>query len=148
MTQQEAIDTRELLVAEQRKLRHGITVLKSDTITPCAGVSLAISQYTRRIEQIDRDIRELADLYSIEITPAQQPAEQPVEQPAEQPASEIPVTFETPAPERRVETVRPDAPVEETTASVSEERVEPAAGKTEATADALIALLRQLGLAR
>jgi hypothetical protein len=144
MTQQEAIDTRELLVAEQRKLRHGITVLKSDTITPCAGVSLAISQYTRRIEQIDRDIRELADLYSIEITPAQQPAEQP----AEQATSEIPVTFETPAPERRVEAVRPDAPVEETTASVSEERVEPATGKTEATADALIALLRQLGLAR
>lgn len=61
MTMQEAIEKRETLLAEERKLNHAIKVMQSDTIPSCAGVTMAIGQYRRRLREITEEIRELAD---------------------------------------------------------------------------------------
>ena len=52
MTMQEAIEKRETLLAEERKLNHAIKVMQSDTIPSCAGVTMAIGQYRRRLREI------------------------------------------------------------------------------------------------
>ena len=67
MTQEEAINARELLLVEQRKIRQAVRILKSESIIPCAGVSMAIGQYNRRLQQIDDDIREIAEQYSLSL---------------------------------------------------------------------------------
>ena len=116
MTLQEAIDKREELLVEQRKLNLAIKVLKSETIVPCAGIMMAIGQYERRLEVIDNEIRALGDTYQ-------------VEQPAEQPA----------------EPVRDERPVEETTVSLAEESTtEPS--KEQKLADLFIDLFKQAGI--
>ena len=118
MTLQEAIDKREELLVEQRKLNLAIKVLKSETIVPCAGIMMAIGQYERRLEAIDREIRALA-------CHVDQPAEQPVEQPAEP--------------------VRDERPVEETTVSLAEESTtEPT--QEQKLADLFIDLFKQAGI--
>ena len=61
MTMQEAIEKRETLLAEERKLNHAIKVMQSGTIPSCAGVTMAIGQYHRRLREITEEIRELAD---------------------------------------------------------------------------------------
>jgi hypothetical protein len=124
MTLQEAIDKREELLVEQRKLNLAIKVLKSETIVPCAGIMMAIGQYERRIESIDNEIRTLGDTYQ-----AEHPAEPATEQPAEQPA----------------EPVRDERPVEETTVSLAEESTtEPT--KEQKLADLFIDLFKQAGI--
>jgi uncharacterized protein (DUF1810 family) len=49
---QEAIEKRETLLAEERKINHAIKVMQSDTIPSCAGVTMAIGQYRRRLREI------------------------------------------------------------------------------------------------
>ena len=65
MTQEEAINAREILLAEQRKVRQAIKILKSESIIPCAGISMAIGQYNRRLHEIDDEIRSIADQYAL-----------------------------------------------------------------------------------
>ena len=67
MTQEEAINARELLLVEQRKVRQAIRILQSESIIPCAGISMAIGQYNRRLHQIDDNIREIAEQYSLSL---------------------------------------------------------------------------------
>ncbi len=63
MTMQEAIDKREELLVEERKVNHAIKVFNSDTMPECAmaGVKMAIGQCNRRLREITDEIRELAD---------------------------------------------------------------------------------------
>ena len=67
MTQEEAINARELLLVEQRKVRQAIRILQSESIIPCAGISMAIGQYNRRLHQIDDDICQIAEQYSLSL---------------------------------------------------------------------------------
>ena len=67
MTQEEAINAREVLLVEQRKVRQAIRILQSESIIPCAGISMAIGQYNRRLHQIDDDIRQIAEQYSLSL---------------------------------------------------------------------------------
>lgn len=67
MTQNEAIEIREKLLAEQRRLNAAVKVLESDTCPTNAGIRMAISQYKARISLIDEEIRELADQIEPEV---------------------------------------------------------------------------------
>lgn len=113
MTHDEAIAAREVLIAEQRKLNQAIKIMQSDSIPPCAGVTMAIGQYRRRLAAIDNDIREIAEQYQLELqaTEAQVEPVEVTEAPAETPAptaeqvqestvsvAEEPVQVEAPAP--------------------------------------------------
>jgi hypothetical protein len=122
MTQEEAINARELLLVEQRKVRQAIRILQSESIIPCAGISMAIGQYNRRLHQIDDNIREIAEQYSLSLQEEGDACAvefQMVEEaPATEAAPEAPVA-EAPAVEA--------APVAETTASVAEAVAQPAA---------------------
>ena len=88
MTHDEAIAAREVLLAEQRKLNQAIKIMQSDSIPPCAGVTMAIGQYRRRLAAIDNDIREIAEQYQLELqaTEAQVEPVEVTEAPAEAPA--------------------------------------------------------------
>lgn len=123
MTHDEAIAAREVLLAEQRKLNQAIKIMQSDSIPPCAGVTMAIGQYRRRLAAIDNDIREIAEQYQLELqaTEAQVEPVEVTEAPAEAPVptaeqvqestvsvAEEPVQAEAPAP---APAVAPQAPV-------------------------------------
>ena len=60
MNMQEAINKREELLAEERKINQAIKILNSDSIPKCAGITMAIGQYNRRLREITEEIRELA----------------------------------------------------------------------------------------
>lgn len=119
MTQEEAINARELLLVEQRKIRQAVRILKSESIIPCAGVSMAIGQYNRRLQQIDDDIREIAEQYSLSLQEEGNACAVEFQMAEEAPATEA--ATEAPAVEMT------SAPVEETTASVAEAVAQPAA---------------------
>lgn len=106
MTHDEAIAAREVLLAEQRKLNQAIKIMQSDSIPPCAGVTMAIGQYRRRLAAIDNDIREIAEQYQLELQATEAQVE-PVE------VTEAP---EAPAPTAEQ--------VQESTVSVAEEPVQ------------------------
>lgn len=123
MTHDEAIAAREVLLAEQRKLNQAIKIMQSDSIPPCAGVTMAIGQYRRRLAAIDNDIREIAEQYQLELqaTEAQVEPVEVTEAPAEAPVptaeqvqestvsvAEEPVQVEAPAP---AVAPQPQAPV-------------------------------------
>lgn len=114
MTQEEAINAREVLLVEQRKVRQSIRILKSESIVPCAGVSMAIDQYNRRLRQIDDEIRTIADQYSLSLQEEGDACAVEFQMVEEAPAVEAAPTVETPA-----------APVAETTASVAETVAQP-----------------------
>ena len=114
MTQEEAINARELLLVEQRKIRQAVRILKSESIIPCAGVSMAIGQYNRRLHQIDDDIREIAEQYSLSLQEEGNACAVEFQMAEEAPATEAPAVEMT------------AAPVEETTASVAEAVAQPA----------------------
>ena len=118
MTQEEAINARELLLVEQRKIRQAVRILKSESIIPCAGVSMAIGQYNRRLHQIDDDIREIAEQYSLSLQEEGNACAVEFQMAEESPATEA--ATEAPA----VETT--SAPVAETTVSVAEAVAQPA----------------------
>ncbi|MCF0117596.1 MAG: hypothetical protein HUJ61_06090 [Bacilli bacterium] len=61
MTMQEAIQKREELLAEERKLNQAIKILNSESIPKCAGIIMAIGQYKRRISEITEEIKECAN---------------------------------------------------------------------------------------
>lgn len=130
MTQEEAINARELLLVEQRKVRQAIRILQSESIIPCAGISMAIGQYNRRLRQIDDDIREIAEQYSLSLQEEGDACAvefQMVEEaPATEAAPEAPVA-DAPAVEAAPAVEMPAAPVAETTASVAEAVAQPAA---------------------
>ena len=130
MTQEEAINARELLLVEQRKVRQAIRILQSESIIPCAGISMAIGQYNRRLHQIDDDIRQIAEQYSLSLQEEGDTCAvefQMVEEaPATEAAPEAPVT-EAPAVEAAPAVEMPAAPVAETTVSVAEAVAQPAA---------------------
>lgn len=140
MTQEEAITAREVLVGEQRKLRLSIKILQSESIIPCAGVTMAIGQYNRRLAQIDNEIRQIADEYALTLQEEEQACE-----------VEFQMSEETPAePVTQVETAETQ-PVEETTASIAEtatEPVQPAQQQftEQQIADAFVQLARLLGI--
>ena len=114
MTQEEAINAREILLAEQRKVRQAIKILKSESIIPCAGISMAIGQYNRRLHEIDDEIRSIADQYALTLQDQEQTCE--VEfQMAE------PEQAQTTAPVETAATM----PVEESTVSVAEPAPQP-----------------------
>lgn len=149
MTQEEAINARELLLVEQRKIRQAVRILKSESIIPCAGVSMAIGQYNRRLQQIDDDIREIAEQYSLSLQEEGNACAVEFQMAEEAHATEA--ATEAPA----VETT--SAPVEETTVSVAEAAVRPAVtaqpgipGLSQFTeqqiADAIVQLARICGI--
>lgn len=125
MTHDEAIAAREVLLVEQRKLNQAIKIMRSDSIPPCAGVTMAIGQYRRRLAAIDNDIREIAEQYQLELQATETQVE-PVEvtgAPAEAPTptaeqvqestvsvAEEPAQVEAPAPAPAV-APQPQAPV-------------------------------------
>lgn len=104
MTHDEAIAAREVLIAEQRKLNQAIKIMQSDSIPPCAGVTMAIGQYRRRLAAIDNDIREIAEQYQLELQ-ATEAQDEPVE------VTETPAEAPTPTAEQ----------VQESTVNVTEE---------------------------
>ena len=116
MTQEEAINARELLLVEQRKVRQAIRILQSESIIPCAGISMAIGQYNRRLHQIDDNIREIAEQYSLSL-----------QEEGDACAVEFKMVEEAPAVEAAPAVEMPAAPVAETTASVAEAVAQPAA---------------------
>lgn len=61
MTQQEAIEQREKLLARQRKLNHAIKILRSDTFEPCPCIDAAIRDYEDKVKAIDQRIVQLAN---------------------------------------------------------------------------------------
>lgn len=77
MTMQEAIEKRETLLAEERKINHAIKVLHSDTIPQCAGITMAIGQYNRRLREITEEIREIADEYEADVAQEAKQEEKP-----------------------------------------------------------------------
>ena len=117
MTQEEAINARELLLVEQRKIRQAVRILKSESIIPCAGVSMAIGQYNRRLQQIDDDIREIAEQYSLSLQEEGNACAVEFQMAEEAPAAGS--TPRAPAAET--------APTVETTVSVAESVARPAA---------------------
>ena len=149
MTQEEAINARELLLVEQRKIRQAVRILKSESIIPCAGVSMAIGQYNRRLQQIDDDIREIAEQYSLSLQEEGNACAVEFQMAEEAHATEA--ATEAPAAEMTA------APVEETTVSVAEAVARPAAtaqpgipGLSQFTeqqiADAIVQLARICGI--
>lgn len=141
MTQEEAINARELLLVEQRKIRQAVRILKSESIIPCAGVSMAIGQYNRRLQQIDDDIREIAEQYSLSL---------------QEEGNACAVEFQM-AEEATAAGSTPRAPAAETTVSVAEAVARPAAtaqpgipGLSQFTeqqiADAIVQLARICGI--
>ncbi|MBR0294386.1 MAG: hypothetical protein IJQ67_00585 [Bacilli bacterium] len=127
MTQEEAINARELLLVEQRKVRQAIRILQSESIIPCAGISMAIGQYNRRLHQIDENIREIAEQYSLSLQEEGDACAVEFQMVEEAPATapEAPVA-EAPAVEAAPAVETPTAPVEETTVSVAETVAHPA----------------------
>ena len=121
MTQEEAINARELLLVEQRKIRQAVRILKSESIIPCAGVSMAIGQYNRRLHQIDDDIREIAEQYSLSLQEEGNACAVEFQMAEEAHATEAPAVETAPT----VETS--STPVAETTVSVAEAVARPAA---------------------
>lgn len=126
MTQEEAISAREVLLVEQRKVRQSIRILKSESIVPCAGVSMAIGQYNRRLRQIDDEIRAIADQYSLSLQEEGNACAVEFQTVEETPATESPAT-EAPTVEATPAVETPAAPVAETTVSVAETVAQPAA---------------------
>ena len=125
MTQEEAINARELLLVEQRKIRQAVRILKSESIIPCAGVSMAIGQYNRRLQQIDDDIREIAEQYSLSLQEEGNACAVEFQMAEEAHATEA--ATEAPAAETAPTVETTSAPVEETTASVAETVAQPVA---------------------
>lgn len=68
MNMQEAIEKREVLLAEERKVNQAIKILNSDSMPGCAfaGVKMAIGQCNRRLREITEEIRALADAAEVE----------------------------------------------------------------------------------
>lgn len=68
MNMQEAIEKREALLAEERKVNQAIKILNSDSMPGCAfaGVKMAIGQCNRRLREITDEIRALADAAEVE----------------------------------------------------------------------------------
>ena len=116
MTQEEAINARELLLVEQRKIRQAVRILKSESIIPCAGVSMAIGQYNRRLHQIDDDIREIAEQYSLSL-----------QEEGNACAVEFQMAEEATGAETAPAVETSSTPVAETTVSVAEAVARPAA---------------------
>lgn len=148
MTQEEAIAAREELLAEQRKLRLAVRVLQSDTIVPCAGISMAIGQYNRRIVKIDEEIRELADQYALSLQEEAQTCEvefQMAEETTPATAPATPTTIEEATVSVAESTPAPEVPVEETTV---QEQPAPAAPQFTQQQLAVIQLLRNAGIIR
>ena len=114
MTQEEAINAREILLAEQRKVRQAIKILKSESIIPCAGISMAIGQYNRRLHEIDDEIHTIADQYALTLQDQEQACE---------------VEFQMAEPEQAQPTAPVETaatmPVEESTVSVAESDPQP-----------------------
>ena len=114
MTQEEAINAREILLAEQRKVRQAIKILKSESIIPCAGISMAIGQYNRRLHEIDDEIHTIADQYALTLQDQEQACE---------------VEFQMTEPEQAQSTAPVETaatmPVEESTVSVAESDPQP-----------------------
>ena len=144
MTQEEAINAREILLAEQRKVRQAIKILKSESIIPCAGISMAIGQYNRRLHEIDDEIRTIADQYALTLQDQEQTCE---------------VEFQMAEPEQAEPTVPVETavtmPVEESTVSVAEPAPQPqtSAGQVDLSqfsekqiADALVQLATLFGI--
>ena len=121
MTQEEAINARELLLVEQRKIRQAVRILKSESIIPCAGVSMAIGQYNRRLHQIDDDIREIAEQYSLSLQEEGNACAVEFQMAEEAHATEAPAVETAPTMETS------STPVAETTVSVAEAVARPAA---------------------
>lgn len=61
MTQQEAIEQREKLLARQRKLNHAIKILRSDTFEPTPCIDATIRDYEEKVKAIDQQIERLAN---------------------------------------------------------------------------------------
>lgn len=120
MTQEEAINARELLLVEQRKLRQAVRILQSESIVPCAGISMAIGQYNRRLIQIDDDIRKIAEQYSLSLQEEGDACAVEFQMVEEAPVTEAPTVETAPVVEM------PVAPATETTASVAEVTAQPA----------------------
>lgn len=144
MTQEEAINAREILLAEQRKVRQAIKILKSESIIPCAGISMAIGQYNRRLHEIDDEIRTIADQYALTLQDQEQACE---------------VEFQMAEPEQAQPTVPVETaatmPVEESTVSVAEPAPQPqtSAGQVDLSqfsekqiADALVQIATLFGI--
>ena len=130
MTQEEAINARELLLVEQRKVRQAIRILQSESIIPCAGISMAIGQYNRRLHQIDDNIHEIAEQYSLSLQEEGDACAVELQMVEEAPATEAApeaLVTEAPAVEAAPAVEMPAAPVEETTVSVAETVAQPAA---------------------
>lgn len=128
MTQEEAINAREVLLVEQRKVRQSIRILKSESIVPCAGVSMAIGQYNRRLRQIDDEIRAIADQYSLSLQEEGDACAVEFQMVEEAPATEAAPEAhvpEAPAVEAAPAVETPVAPVAETTVSVAETVAQP-----------------------
>lgn len=70
MTIEEATQKREVLLAEQRRLNQAVKILKSESIPENAGTKYAISEYERRVAEIDNELVELAN--SVETVPAKE----------------------------------------------------------------------------
>lgn len=60
MTLNEAIEKREVLVAEQRNLNLAKRVLNSDTIPKNSGIDAALNSYDERLKKIDEELIELS----------------------------------------------------------------------------------------
>lgn len=91
MTTQEAIAKREELLAEERKINHAIRVLESDTIPRVAGITMALGQYRRRLNEITEEIRACADAITPTTTTEQQSvtAETPIPTESQAPTTEL-----------------------------------------------------------
>jgi hypothetical protein len=68
MNMQEAIEKREALLAEERKVNQAIKILNSDSMPGCAlaGIKMAIGQCNRRLHEITEEIRALANAVEVE----------------------------------------------------------------------------------
>lgn len=154
MTQEEAINARELLLVEQRKIRQAVRILKSESIIPCAGVSMAIGQYNRRLQQIDDDIREIAEQYSLSLQEEGNACAVEFQMAEEATAGSTP---RAPAAKTAPTVETSSTPVAETTASVAEAVARPAASAQpgipslsqfteQQIADAIVQLARICGI--
>lgn len=61
MTINEAIEKREELLAEQRKLRQAVKILKSESIPENYNINRSINEFHQRIDEIDDEIKQLAN---------------------------------------------------------------------------------------
>ncbi len=60
MKMSEAIEKREELLAEQRKINQAIKILKSESIPHNYGIEYAETLYNERLAEIDREIKRIA----------------------------------------------------------------------------------------